>query len=88
MKKVKQYIKQWETQGYSNGIPDEVPNVLMQENLAPSYKAICIAIMKNDVQCEFLGFSRAKCNAYMALKKIEIENRENNKVQLSFKNIF
>lgn len=87
MKKVKQYIKQWESQGYSDGIPDEVPNVLMHENLAPSYKAICIAIMKNDTQLEFLGFSKQKCNAYMALKKVEIENRGNKNIQLKLPNI-
>ena len=50
--KVEQYIETWESRCYSNGIPDEVPNRLMELNKAPSYKQIAIAIMKND--CEVL----------------------------------
>jgi predicted phosphoadenosine phosphosulfate sulfurtransferase len=47
----------------------------MINNLAPSYKAICIAIMKNDFQFQMLGFSKEKCAAYSSLKKIEISQR-------------
>jgi predicted phosphoadenosine phosphosulfate sulfurtransferase len=75
MKKVKQYIEKWEAQAYADGIPDEVPFILMQNNLAPSYKAICFAIMKNDLQFQLLGYSRPKCEAYNMLKKAEIEAR-------------
>jgi predicted phosphoadenosine phosphosulfate sulfurtransferase len=79
-KKILHYIKTWESQGYCDGIPDEVPNVLMELNLAPSYKAICIAIMKNDVQLQFLGYGKEKCNAYNAIKRNEI-NMRNNQLQ-------
>jgi predicted phosphoadenosine phosphosulfate sulfurtransferase len=75
MKKVNQYIKNWEARGYSDGIPDEVPFILMQNNLAPSYKAICFSIMKNDFQFKLLGYERQPCKVYSALKKIEIEQR-------------
>lgn len=27
---------------------------------APSYKRVCITIMKNDIQCQYMGFSRTK----------------------------
>jgi len=43
---------------------------------APSYRAICKAILKNDVALVSLGFQREQTPEYMAIKKIEIENRE------------
>jgi predicted phosphoadenosine phosphosulfate sulfurtransferase len=42
---------------------------------APSYRAICRAILKNDVSCVSLGFAREKTDAYMAIKKVEIDER-------------
>lgn len=69
------YIKQWEGRGYPGGIPDEVPYELSSLNLAPSYKALAIAIMKNDHSMQSLGFSPKKGPAYMAIKSIEIQRR-------------
>lgn len=77
MSKIGQYIKRWKKQGYPEDIPDEVPDVLMQELLAPSYKAIALTILKNDLQCLNLGFAPKKSSWYSILKKIEIEQREN-----------
>lgn len=61
--------------GYPNDIPDEVPDVLMIKNLAPSYKAIALAILNNDLHLYSLGFSRPKSEFYNILKSIEIRNR-------------
>jgi predicted phosphoadenosine phosphosulfate sulfurtransferase len=47
----------------------------MRQNLAPSYKAIAIAILKNDLTFSTLGFTPPKSKWYMALKKVEIEQR-------------
>ena len=47
-KRIEQYVSEWRLRGYSMDIPDEVPAALMAEDLAPSYKAIAIAILKND----------------------------------------
>ena len=71
--KIQSYIKDWESKCYYNGLPDEVPNEI--SSMVPSYKRICIAIMKNDVNLESLGYSRPVCKAYSELKRIEISQR-------------
>ncbi len=73
--KIQQYIKKWIRQGYPAGIPDEVPGELMRNNLAPSYKAIATAILKNDHNLIGLGFNGKKSVWYDALKKIELKKR-------------
>lgn len=79
--KIAEYITRWESQGYEDGIPDEVPDELMRLHLAPSYKAICFAILKNDVTLKLLGFSGTYSPWYGELKRVEIEGRRG-KVQL------
>jgi len=74
-KKVDQYIKAWERCGYPDGIPDEVPDELMRLGLAPSYKAICFALLKNDMALQSLGFTPPQSKFYHVLKKLEIEGR-------------
>lgn len=73
--KISFYIKQWGKRGYEKGIPQHVPDGLMRLNLAPSYKAVAIAILKNDHNLISLGFSAPKSSWYDALKKMEIEKR-------------
>ncbi len=74
--KINQYITKWKKQGYLDDIPDEVPTPLMNDNLAPSYKAIALALLKNDHNCVSLGFSPKKSFWYSAFKRVEIEERE------------
>lgn len=73
--KIVDYIDKWKLQGYPNDIPDEVPVELMKANLAPSYKAIAIAILKNDHGLLSLGNTVPPSKWYNFLKKIELENR-------------
>jgi predicted phosphoadenosine phosphosulfate sulfurtransferase len=47
----------WENRCYSSGIPDEVPKKLYDSGRAPSYKAIAVAILKNDLKLRSLGFT-------------------------------
>jgi predicted phosphoadenosine phosphosulfate sulfurtransferase len=47
----------------------------MRLALAPSYKAICFAILKNDHSMQSLGFSPRPSPWYMELKRIEISQR-------------
>ncbi len=47
----------WRRRCYSTDIPDEVPKKVMQSSRAPSYKAIALAILRNDLQMYSLGFS-------------------------------
>lgn len=65
------YLKTWKKRGYINDIPDEVDIVLQNENLAPSYKAIALAILKNDNNLLSLGYSSNKSIYYNEIKKIK-----------------
>lgn len=74
-KKINQYIATWKNRGYSDDIPDEVPHVLMKLNLAPSYKAIAVTILKNDHNCTSLGYSSPKSEWYNFYKREELIQR-------------
>jgi predicted phosphoadenosine phosphosulfate sulfurtransferase len=63
-------------------IPDEVPNELADELLAPSYKAIAIALLENDMHLTSLGYEAKFSKWYDVLKRIEIEARPNNQLML------
>ena len=80
--KIKKYIETWEQKGYSNGIPDEAPFELEKRGLVPSYRLICIALMKNPNNLEILGFQREKCKIYQEIKREEIYNRNTPNKQL------
>ena len=73
--KVNRYVRIWKDRCYFDGIPDEVPDSLMNLNLAPSYKAIAIALLRSDVSLISLGFVPVACPWYCALKRIEISQR-------------
>ncbi len=75
--KIARYIQEWSQCGYSDGLPDEVPDELMHENLAPSYKAIAIAILRNDHTLQSLGFTPKISPWYSVLKRIELGERHN-----------
>ena len=68
--------------GYLDDIPDEVPHELSDELLAPSYKAIAIAILNNDLQLTSLGFEPRQSKWYSVLKRIEIDARPNDQQRL------
>lgn len=76
--KIKKYIKTWKRRGYAPDIPDSVPESLLKLQLAPSYKAICLAILKNDHSMKSLGFTPKKSKWYNKLKRIELTNRSKN----------
>jgi predicted phosphoadenosine phosphosulfate sulfurtransferase len=73
--KIKKYIRDWEQKCYFNGIPEEAPVRLEQLNKVPSYRQICMAIMKNDTQLKTLGFNPVKPKSYHLLKRIELDAR-------------
>jgi hypothetical protein len=70
-RKIAQYVRVWERRGYPAGIPDEAPARLEQLGKVPSYRLICIALMKNDKNLLYLGFSRPECQLYNELKRQE-----------------
>ena len=73
--KILEYIQTWEKRCYFDGIPDEAPYELEIRNKVPSYKRVCIAILRNDHSLKTLGFTPKKSKYYDAYKKIEIEGR-------------
>lgn len=73
--KIRSYVSSWERRGYPDGIPDEAPVRLEELGKVPSYRVICIAIMKNDKNLESLGFRRTPCQIYMDLKRVELRSK-------------
>ena len=64
------YTKMWENRCYSDGIPDEVPELLARTNRAPSWKKIAICLLRNDFKLRGLGFTEASYDAAL-VKSIE-----------------
>lgn len=58
MRRVLDYVRIWSNRCYSNGIPDDIPATLAATNRAPSWKAVAVAILKNDHHLYSIGFSR------------------------------
>ena len=73
--KIEAHIEKWENRCYSEGIPEVAPRQLEAQGLVPTYRALCAAIMKNDVHLTGLGYARPKTDAYMHLKRNEINAR-------------
>lgn len=73
--RIRKYIDTWKARGYPEDIPDEVPLVLQSLQKAPSYKAICLAILTNDMAMKSLGFTPKPSPYYSELKRIEIAER-------------
>jgi len=76
VKKIEFWIRAWEKKGYPDGIPDEAPITLETLGKVPSYRLVCIAIMKNDHALQALGFSRPQCQLYNEIKRSEIAARK------------
>lgn len=74
--KIQTYLNQWFKRGYGTDIPDEVPDMLRSENLAPSYKAIAMAILRHDHGLQSLGFAAEESPWYRTLKRIELSQRD------------
>lgn len=73
--KIHQYVRLWENRCYHSGIPDELPIEIEKNLLAPSYRKIALAILKNDTALKTLGFEPRRSKYYDQLKKIELAKR-------------
>ena len=73
--RIQQWIEDWKSKGYSDDIPDQVPDVLMKQNKAPSYRQLCLAILSNDVSLKSLGLTPKQSAYYGVLKRAEIDAR-------------
>ena len=77
---MRQYVSAWRKRCYSNDIPDEVPRKVEASGRAPSYRAIAIAILRNDLTLKALGFGggdyeRQKELTYLAGGKTEFQTK-------------
>lgn len=70
MHKVSIYEKMWEKRCYFRGIPDEVPAKIAKSMRAPSYKALALCILKNDLHLTSLGFSPKDNTLVDSLRKV------------------
>ena len=50
------YERTWRTRCYSDGIPDDVPASLVWSGRVPSWRAVAICILRNDLRFRGLGF--------------------------------
>lgn len=69
------YLEMWGDRGYSAGIPESVPEELMRKRLAPSWRAIALALLQNDLHLTSLGFSAPCSKWYGVIKRAELERR-------------
>ena len=53
-----------------------MPKKLAQSGRAPSYKAIAIAILKNDLQLKSLGFADDPPEIYWQVKRLSSDQRD------------
>ena len=56
--RVLEYEAVWKTRCYSSGIPDEVPAKVAASGRAPSWRAVAIALLQNDLHLYQLGYAR------------------------------
>lgn len=71
-RKVDWHLCYWALRGYGKDIPETVPSEVSSKLYAPSWKAIAIAILCNDVTLQSLGFSGQPSPYYSVLKRIEL----------------
>lgn len=79
----------WKKKGYPCGIPDEADVALENKRLAPSWRRICKALLRNDFWCKGMSFTQHKSEAYkryLQLIKNKIDKAEKEKnAQFKFK---
>lgn len=74
--KIARYLKWYKDRGYPDGIPDCVDPVLEQKGLAPSWRRLCKALLRNDYWCKTIGFSPTKSQAYQKYMTLMKKRRE------------
>lgn len=76
--RAKSYVKTWRDRCYED-IPDEVPQSIMESMRAPSYKAIAMCILNNDLPLYGLGFAPHVSHWYRAVKQLKA--KEDNQME-------
>lgn len=74
--KIGLFLGWWKARGYPEGIPDEAPYELETAKIAPSWRRVCKALLRNDYWCKGLGFSQQKSAAYDRYLKMMANRRK------------
>jgi len=84
MSRITTYTQTWMERCYSDDIPDSLPDKLMDSGRVPSYKAIALAILKNDASMQSLGFSGEVSSWFYVLKDAHrVTDRDDRQMDLS-----
>lgn len=78
IEKFRTFIKWWKARGYDE-IPDDIPQLLESQQLAPSYRRMAKVLLRNDWWCKGLSFSQPKSEAYgkyLAIKKARVASEQ------------
>jgi predicted phosphoadenosine phosphosulfate sulfurtransferase len=73
-------VRVWEERCYKDGIPDDIPKRLSDSMRVPSYKAIAMAILQNDLALYTLGFQPVVSHWYRAVKNFNDEEPDQMKL--------
>ena len=79
--RVKAYVRMWKDRCYSEGIPEEVPELLSRTGRAPSWKKIAICLLNNDMKLRGLGYTEASYDAEL-IKAIENKDKPKQQMEL------
>lgn len=64
IERITKFCKSWEKRGYEDGIMYQCPNNIEARMLAPSWRMICRAILKNDYWFRSIGMSQPFSKTY------------------------
>jgi len=70
IERITKYCKSWENRGYGDGICNIVPDNIERRNIAPSWKAISKAILKNDYWFRSINMTQPFSKTYGEYLKI------------------
>ena len=73
-------MKVWKERCYENDIPDEVPQRVSESMRVPSYKAIAMCILNNDLSLYGIGFAPHVSHWYRTVK--QLNKKESDQMEL------
>ena len=82
-RRIETYTRTWEARCYNDGIPDELPRKLEASSRVPSWRAVAIAVLKNDHNLHSLGFRSDQTQLERELK--QARQKKDNPQQELFK---
>ena len=83
------YFRKWHMdRGYPEGIPDFADPELEAKRIAPSWRRVCKAILRNDYWCKGLGFSQHKSGSYSRYLQTMKKRREKSDWKLDQRELF